>query len=870
MKLQGLAVMFIIIILPISMVLASYTESRVETLRLQISYDEKLDSATADAISAFQINTYNGDESIFANYKMEDIQAAVSTFYNSMRTNFSMGGYTNKDIEDFVPALVFIMYDGYYIYSPYQNTWDEETITETERFVQNGGMASYDGGTTTDYSRESLYGLKPYVYYSCRYVNGSADIVITYALDNYVSIKGKIGNEVVDKSGYLLSDVQLNNNIITYRGNAITAENYRETVIVDGQVKNLPCRKINGTKYYYDESTGQTFHFFNNQKTVDTLLTFDVVQNSNAVEYYQQAIELKDYINSHPELKDLSTRNAVDEDGNSLENEFGNYDIFEELFDGTIEDEDSLFNSHRLDVIKYSVERNLSVAITNYNNYSTATTYFQMPQLKDYEWDQISNNISMISFLQGLPIGAKIYNGYSIVSNNKNAEYVSEDSIYILTSDNVYHNIKDSDLYDGSENISGAVGYYNINFERKSAYDTSGIRNYYYPVENVTGCYNSIVNRRDVSDEKISDMLNGTSELARVYYTALGRERYGQYRPSNNTNYTISIGDDVTENDLKINATVTYNDIQSEATVTLTITGDGADTAIISYDNVPGLERINDTTYRCTQNGQYTFRVQSADETQNVSKTVNINAIYSNEDFVKYNVKPGDYIRYEVPSNAISILSNESGYENTQVINTQDYSSGSWQVLYNDTEHGYGLQIISTRDVTNGNGLYLRGQSGYNNSVSILNNIASQFVNSTYAEWGRGLGLNPANPVDTPNNAELLWGGDSGCKDYDSNYTQDLTQLRSYGLLRDSTDVWLASRNYDAQFENGEGYHRWSVRAFSISGTEEDKMIFEQNYNDSNRDETESAGVRPVIKLRDNIKIVSGDGSISNPYVISM
>ena len=47
-------------------------------------------------------------------------------------------------------------------------------------------------------------------------------------------------------------------------------------------------------------------------------------------------------------------------------------------------------------------------------------------------------------------------------------------------------------------------------------------------------------------------------------------------------------------------------------------------------------------------------------------------------------------------------------------------------------------------------------------------------------------------------------------------------------------------------------------------------MIFEQNYTESNRDETESAGVRPVIKLRDNIKIVSGDGSISNPYVISM
>lgn len=870
MKLQGLAVMFIIIILPISMVLASYTESRVDTLKLQIEYDEKLDSATADAIGAFQINTYNGDESIFANYKMQDIQAAVNTFYNTMRTNFSMGGYNNRDIEDFVPALVFIMYDGYYIYSPYQNTWDDETIEGTDRFVQNGGMPSYDGGTTTDYNRELLYGLKPYVYYSCRYVNGSADVVITYALDNYVSIKGKIGNEVVDKSGYLLSDVQLNNNIITYRGNAITAENYRETVIVDGQIKNLPCRKVNGTKYYYDESTGETFHFFNNQKAVDTSLTFDIVQNTNAIEYYQQALDLKDYINSHAELKNLSTRNAVDENGNSLESQFGNYNIFSELFDGTIEDEDSLFNSHRLDIIKYSVERNLSIAVTNYNNYSSATTNFQMPQLKDYEWDQISNNISMISFLQGLPIGAKIYNGYSIVSNNKNLEYVSEDSIYILTRDNVYHNIKDSDLYDGTENLSGAVGYYNMNFERKSAYDTSGIKTYYYPVENVTGCYNSIVNRRDVSNEKISDMLNGTSELARVYYTALGRERYGLYRTSNNTNYTASIGDDVTKNDLKINTTVTYNDIQSEATITLNITGDDADSAIISYDNVPGIVQINNRTYRCTQNGKYTFYAKSADGSQNVMKVVTINGVYSNEDFVRYNVKPGDYIKYEIPNNTISISESESGYNKTQVINTQNFSSGYWQVLYNDSENGFGLQIVSSRDITSGNQFYLEGQAGYNNSVSILNNIASQFVNPTYADWGRALGLNPANPNDTAENAELLWGGNSGCKMVDSNYTQDLIQLKSYGMLKDNIDIWLASRSSNSQFDGETGYHGWNVRATSASGTEKDKRLFKQNYNNRDEIKTEGAGIRPVIKLKDNIRIIDGDGTISDPYVISI
>ena len=234
MKLQNLAVIFICIALPLSMILSTYTQSRVKTLELQTSYDVKLDNATADAVTAFQINTYNGDESILANYKVKNIEAAVNTFYNSMRTNFSMGGYNNKAIEEFIPAIVFILYDGYYIYSPYQNTWDQETIDGTNRFENEGGLPTYNGGTTSDNNRESLFGLKPYVYYSCRYKRGSTDVVITYSLDNYVSIKGMAGNEVIDKSGYLLSDVQKNNNVITYRGNAITTEtNYTERVLVD-------------------------------------------------------------------------------------------------------------------------------------------------------------------------------------------------------------------------------------------------------------------------------------------------------------------------------------------------------------------------------------------------------------------------------------------------------------------------------------------------------------------------------------------------------------------------------------------------------------------------------------------------------------
>ena len=96
MKLQNLAIIFVIIILPISLVLAEYTQSRVQTLNLQLSYDTRLYNATYDAIKAFQLNTLNSDTSNQSNSKIRDLQAAVNSFFYSMQTNFSMNGY-DKD-----------------------------------------------------------------------------------------------------------------------------------------------------------------------------------------------------------------------------------------------------------------------------------------------------------------------------------------------------------------------------------------------------------------------------------------------------------------------------------------------------------------------------------------------------------------------------------------------------------------------------------------------------------------------------------------------------------------------------------------------------------------------------------------------------
>ena len=218
-----------------------------------------------------------------------------------------------------------------------------------------------------------------------------------------------------------------------------------------------------------------------------------------------------------------------DEKGNTIYN-FGKETIFQfaDSNNPSIEEETSNFNQHRLAVIRYCIEKNLSIAIANYNNYAGGiTTDFQMPRLKEDEWDKIVNNVCLISFLQGLNIGGKVYNGYSIITNNKTEEFVSEDSIYIIANGE-YHKVTDRDLQGlREEDMSGQL---NTVFERKSMELDNGTVVYYYPKTEL-GCYSSIVSQSGVVDtDNIYTYLSNYPEIAKVYYTALGRERYSMFR----------------------------------------------------------------------------------------------------------------------------------------------------------------------------------------------------------------------------------------------------------------------------------------------------------------------------------------------------
>ncbi len=539
MKYQYLAVVFVIIMLPISLVFSAYIGAQLDTLNLQISYDTKLDNSTYDAIKAFQLNAINSSTSDIVNSKIRDIEAGANSFFMSIANNFNMAGYNSDNLKKYVPALVFTLYDGLYIYSPFENTLDEETRSKLPP------NATYTGG-------EEVIGLKPYIYYSCRYKRGEIDVTITYSLDNYITIQGYDKNgKGINDAGYLLDDTLRYSKIskeITYRGVRITPETQLKEYIGNVEYTYI---KINGVKYYRENNDTNTWFTITNGRKNTIATQFENKDyNDMGYRYYKEAFEFKERLRSYG-LTDLETSDAVgvedikNADGDIvysfLDSDYSIFDFYK------IEEPNSNFNNHRMAVIRYVIEKNLSIALANYNN---GIYEFRMPKLEEEDWGRILDNVCLISFLQGLSIGGKIYNGYSVINNNKNEEVVTEDSIYIVQDINnpnsEYHRITHKGLQDMIDETK-SKGIFNMDLERKSIQDTvSQKTKYFYPHYNL-GCYTCYIAQTNVENsfDSIYKYLDkctayGYGELVKLYYTALGRERYSTYKVFRNPEQHIN------------------------------------------------------------------------------------------------------------------------------------------------------------------------------------------------------------------------------------------------------------------------------------------------------------------------------------------
>lgn len=539
MKIQHLAIIFIIIIVPISFAMSEYIQTQIDTIKLQTEYKEALNSATSAALKAFQINSINNKYSNISDSKIRDIEASINTFYNSLTTSMTQYVSSKSELSVFVPAIVFNLYDGYYIYSSYNNVYT----------APNGDNTKVEIDDTANYQD----GLHPYIYYSGKYKINGKEIIVNYTLDNAITVYGEFDGEYQTKSGYLIDPGKVTNKnekekTLIYDGVEIGPEILKEHLLIvkdNGTVdpedyeyivyKNRKVYKEEGTngsedKYFW-YNNGKKTYLQSEENNLKEYIKGTGFKSTSAYEYYTEAKDFSEWV-----IKELG---SIKQDGKCI-------------FDTTQADNDpmvsgSVFNEHRIAVIRKSIETNLTTAIANYNSQSGSTYEFVMPKIDEVSWYSIENNVSIISFMQGMPIGQKYFNDYSVITNTKNEEVINSQSVYVVAKNKdgnyEYHQpgckvlIDNLDISDNSNKIGV---YTNLSFSRQTLKVSEDSYRYFYPQE-ATGCYNCIVNasgnyniddiiKGEVEGYKTGDNKKKLNILRKRYLTGLARERYDLYK----------------------------------------------------------------------------------------------------------------------------------------------------------------------------------------------------------------------------------------------------------------------------------------------------------------------------------------------------
>ena len=609
MKLQNMTVIFIIIMIPIILVVSYYIGLQINTITMQKNYTVKLQTAAKDSIQALEINTveWNSASSNLADSKRRDVLASINTFTTSLANNMGIGGAGKGRIQTYIPAIVYTMYDGYYIYSA-SLMKDQDTTSEgLTQFNEDGTIKSNE---TSSYQ----YILKPYSPYSARYAsaNGSIDVTVNYTLDNYIRVYGTVNGEYQAKEGYLVvcdsnSNEGVNNvkngriSKIKYRGAEIKPETLKENVYIVGEeVKEYPyIYDQYDNKLYWDGSNYFSVDKYNNKVYLQEALpegdagfsitnrfrkisipvenrqgeltvqkVFQILNPGGGYYFYFQdesgnlqlytrnnligEVEVKNeqdfsainycvesYVFTNwvtKKLSSITVRNMQSPTGGQYNNVDKDANIFEISKDNNPDPENddayakSVLAQHKKDIIINTIEKNLSQATAQAQEMNPNYEY-RLPQLSYDEWEQALSNISIIAFMQGMPIGLKYYNNYAIATSTLNKEFVDPDELYFAGKDDQYYHQRQCEQATGSD----YVGYRSIDYVAKS-YEKSDngttSTKYYYPHANSTNseleCYYCLVNR---STYKNNGRWNGNllyKNWSDSYYNALARERYMQ------------------------------------------------------------------------------------------------------------------------------------------------------------------------------------------------------------------------------------------------------------------------------------------------------------------------------------------------------
>ncbi len=409
--------------------------------------------------------------------------------------------------------------------------------------------------------------LKTFVPYTTNYTKDGTNYVINYTLDNYIRIykddeawEGYIITEYGDETKY---NVPVKSTTVTFDGTTIEPEKLSENIPVRNsrndniEVKNYAyIYNSNNDKRYYESEAGenQGKFFITNSEYVKVYLP-DAEVNNSLAEYKKLLIRFKENWPEYIELYQLLNKDEGNtwyyKDSNGKYNRYSNYQptidknkdcsainyyVENYLFNFWLNDERLNTNeimSQKKQSIIDNVNRNLNLAISNYSENSKIN--YTIPELSDEDWEQALSNISMITFFQGMKVGLKTYNNYSVVTSSENNEYVGENSLYFVQEQDKYYHRRGC-----SKCVQPIDIYRNTEFKVQSYIAKDGDVKYYYEHKyidegrtngiGIYKCFDCIVNRNNMQYEEFNNIAGG------YYLTALARERYIQMSRARLTN----------------------------------------------------------------------------------------------------------------------------------------------------------------------------------------------------------------------------------------------------------------------------------------------------------------------------------------------
>lgn len=717
MKLQGMSIIFALVIVPIILVVSYYIQLQVDTINLQSAYSQKLLDATHDAMATFEINTANEDLSTVSDSLRTIIEASYNVFINNLSTNLGMSNANKSYVEPYIPSVLYTLYDGYYICAPTKvptvlidsdgnaiSVGDKGVSGSPDNYTYNeasdnllgkdvgldyGQLLYLKNGSTNQYTTnienaklQTKNVLKTYMPYSARYFSPDKfDLTIIYTLDNFITVEGTIGNVYYTKSGYLIpsSSVEINisncdideasNNVADYNQNDIqdVIENRKadfSVVIKDGSDTTINLNKNDNTKSelntrlnILNNALKDAQEFFASVQTnvgMDNLISkyteaylqgladrgvnidtnwFATIQGispigtdaygdrtysdpdkttaknilrdlisaveeqrrnvqyeldtMSSVVYYAKAYVFSKWVEEYlcsnieggcevkeDDLIEVSGQKYTTIKGvETLEFDFATgANVFN--FVGTLPvsvteiPTDSVFYEHKLKVIKMSIQYNLNLAMSTYNNNESYLFEYEMPVIQPDEWSQILSHISVTTFMQGWKCGLKTYNDYKIVSSTNNDILTLPEEVYYVKKDEFnneaseYHRINCSKIIDNDTDTTEYMAFsskevkydkiyektrdymlYEYDHKNYACYDCINDGNYFNYDSTGNGKFDTQINIFDSSNADYNNYKN----LRKAYYLGVAKERNNTYKMNaivNSQGYEILLCND--------------------------------------------------------------------------------------------------------------------------------------------------------------------------------------------------------------------------------------------------------------------------------------------------------------------------------------